>query len=400
MTFDEPRSKILLLAVAQALYSSCVIIVFSTGGLVGLMLAPSKGLATLPITAYVVGSMLAVVPASMLMKRLGRIPIFTVGAVISITGAVLSVWAIYHNFFWLFCAGVALQGVFQATSGFYGFAAIEAASIEDKSIAISWVLTGGVVAAIAGTVIASSTSDLLAPFTFAGSYVAVAVLASSSLIVFAILKLPKPTLAEISGLQRSWGELLHQPKLIIALASAILSYALMNLMMTAAPVAMAAYGFSSSAPAWVIQWHVLAMFVPSFFTGQLIKRFGVELITGIGMAILLIAGVVGLSGITFGHFSVALVLLGLGWNFGFIGGTTMVTACYEPSERAKVQAVNNFGVSLMVAIASASSGQMLSFWGWSSVALTVIPLAAIMLAFIVFMLRGRLKSAVTRFRQR
>ena len=392
MNLATPRAKILLLAIAQALYSCCVIIVFSTGGLVGLMIAPSRGLATLPITAFVVGSMLAVVPASMIMKRLGRIPVFAGGGVISVAGALLSVWAIYHNQFWLFCAGAALQGVFQATSSFYSFAAIEAATPEDKSIAISWVLTGGVVAAIAGTVIASATADWLAPFTFAGSYVAIAILAASSLIVFAVLKLPKPSLAEISGPQRSWPELLQQPKLIIALASAILSYALMNLMMTAAPVAMAACGFSSSAPAWVIQWHVLAMFVPSFFTGQLIKRYGVELITGIGMAILVLAGIVGLTGISFAHFSFALILLGLGWNFGFIGGTTMLTSCYEPSERAKVQAVNNFGVSLMVAIASASSGQMLSFWGWPSVALTVMPLAAIMLAAILWNLKAHYRG--------
>ncbi len=351
------------------------------------MIAPSRGLATLPITAFVVGSMLAVVPASLVMKRLGRIPVFTGGAVISVFGAATSVLAIYQNNFWLFCFGAALQGVFQATSSFYSFAAIEAATPEDKSIAISWVLTGGVVAAVAGTLIATYTSNLLAPFTFAGSYVAAAILAASSLAIFAILKLPRPTLAEISGPQRSWPQLLQQPKLIVALASAILSYALMNLMMTAAPVAMAACGFSASAPTWVIQWHVLAMFVPSFFTGQLIKRYGVELITGIGMVILVTAGIVGLLGITFTHFSVALILLGLGWNFGFIGGTTMLTSCYEPSERAKVQAVNNFGVSLMVAIASAGSGQMLSHWGWPSVALTVTPIAAIMLAVIV--LRSR-----------
>ncbi len=387
MNLEAPRAKILLLALAQSLYSCCVIIVFSTGGLVGLTIAPSRGLATLPITAFVVGSMLAVVPASLLMKRVGRIPVFSGGALISVTGAALSVIAIYQNHFWLFCLGAALQGVFQATSSFYSFAAIEAAKPEDRSIAISWVLTGGVVAAIAGTLIATYTADWLAPFTFAGSYVAAAILAASSLVIFAVLKLPKPTLAEISGPQRSWPQLLQQPKLILAMASAILSYALMNLMMTAAPVAMAACGFGPSAPAWVIQWHVLAMFVPSFFTGQLIKRYGVELITGIGMAILITAGIVGLLGITFTHFSAALILLGFGWNFGFIGGTTMLTSCYEPSERAKVQAVNNFGVSLMVAIASASSGQMLSHWGWPSVALTVMPIASIMLAVIV--LRSR-----------
>jgi predicted MFS family arabinose efflux permease len=389
LNLDRPRSKILLLAAAQALYSCCIIIVFSTGGLVALMVAPAKGLATLPITAFVMGSMLTVVPASMLMKRLGRVPVFAGGAILNILGALLSVAAIYQNQFWLFCLGTALQGVFQATSGFYSFAAIEAANPEDKSIAISWVLTGGVVAAVAGSLIASGTADWLAPFTFAGSYVAVALLAASSLVIFAVLKLPKPSIEEISGPQRSWPQLLRQPKLSLAMASAILAYALMNLMMTAAPVAMSICGFSDSAPSWVIQWHVLAMFVPSFFTGQLIKRYGVELITAIGMAILVLAGMVGISGITFGHFSIALIMLGLGWNFGFIGGTTMLTSCYEPSERAKVQAVNNFGVSLMVAIASASSGQMLSFWGWSSIALTVMPLAALMLAVLLSFLMLR-----------
>jgi MFS family permease len=161
----------------------------------------------------------------------------------------------------------------------------------------------------------------------------------------------------------------------------------MNLMMTAAPVAMAGCGFDNIASGWVIQWHVLAMFVPSFFTGVLIKRYGVNLITGIGMGILITAGIAALLGITFVHFSAALILLGLGWNFGFIGGTTMLTSCYEPAERAKVQAVNNFGVSLMVAIASAGSGQMLEHWGWASVALTVMPIAAVMLVVVV--VRGR-----------
>jgi MFS family permease len=379
---QNPRATILLLAIAQAIYSCCVIIVFSTAGLVGLMISPSKGFATLPVTAFVIGSMIAVVPASMAMRRFGRVPVFAGGAVFSVAGALLCVVAIYQNMFWLFCGGTALQGAFQATSSFYSFAAIEAAGPKDKAIAISWVLTGGVVAAVAGSFIASHTAEWLAPFTFAGSYVAAAILAAASLIVFAVVKLPQPTSAEIGGPQRTWPELLAQPKLIVAMAAAILSYALMNLMMTAAPVAMAGCGFGQADSTSVIQWHVLAMFVPSFFTGQLIKRFGVELITGLGMTILVAAGVAGLLGVTFVHFSVALILLGLGWNFGFIGGTTMLTTCYEPSERAKVQAVNNFGVSTMVAIASASSGQMLSHFGWQSVPLVLFPFALLVLGLL------------------
>ncbi len=385
MTSQNPRTTILLLAIAQSLYSCAVITVFATGPLVGLMLAPSQGYATWPVTSFVVGSMLAVWPASYLMKIYGRKPVFVAGALFSIVGALISVWAIFHNNFALFCIGAALQGVLQATSSFYSFAAAEAAGPEDKSVAISWVLTGGVVAAIAGTLISSNTRDLLAPFTFAGTYVAVVGFALLSLIVFAYLQMAKPTAAEIQGPQRSWPELLRQPKLVIAMATAIFSYALMNLMMTAAPVAMKICGFNVDDSIWVIQWHVLAMFVPSFFTGVLIKRYGVNLITGMGMGILITAGVSALLGITFPHFSIALILLGLGWNFGFIGGTTMLTSTYRPAERAKVQAVNNFGVSLMVALASASSGQMLEHFGWSSVALTVIPIAALVLGIIIWL---------------
>lgn len=385
MSTQAPRTTILLLAIAQSLYSCAVITVFATGPLVGLMLAPNQGYATWPVTSFVVGSMLAVWPASYLMKMFGRKPVFVGGALCSIVGALVSVWAIYHSDFNLFCIGAALQGVLQATSSFYAFTAAEAAGPDDKSVAISWVLTGGVVAAVAGTLISSNTRDLLAPFTFAGTYIAVIVFAVLSLIVFAVLQVAKPTAAEIQGPQRSWPELLAQPKLVIAMATAICSYTLMNLMMTAAPVAMKICGFNVDASIWVIQWHVLAMFVPSFFTGVLIKRYGVNLITAIGMSILITAGIAALLGISFMHFSVALILLGLGWNFGFIGGTTMLTTTYRPAERAKVQAVNNFGVSLMVAIASASSGQMLSQFGWSSVALTVMPIAAIVLGIIIWL---------------
>ena len=384
---QAPRTTILLLAIAQSLYSCAVITVFATGPLVGLMLAPNQGYATWPVTSFVVGSMLAVYPASALMKIYGRKPVFVTGALSSIIGALISVWAIYHSNFYLFCVGAMLQGVLQATSSFYAFTAAEAAGPQDKSVAISWVLTGGVVAAIAGTLISSQTRDLLAPFTFAGTYVAVIVFAVLSLIVFSFMRVAKPSQSEIQGPQRSWPELLHQPKLVIAMATAILSYALMNLMMTAAPVAMKICGFSANDSIWVIQWHVLAMFVPSFFTGLLIKRFGLNLITGIGMAILISAGVAALAGINFANFAIALILLGLGWNFGFIGGTTMLTTTYRPAERTKVQAVNNFGVSLMVAIASAGSGQMLSHFGWASVALIVMPLSAVMLG--VVWLRSR-----------
>jgi MFS family permease len=379
------KQTVFLLAVAQALYSCCTITVFSTAGLVGLAMAPSIGLATVPITTFVIGSMATTIPASFLMRKWGRKPVFMLGAASSIVSAILATWSIFHAAFWPFCVATALQGVFQATSNYYRFAAVEASDPENKSIAISWVLTGGVLAAIAGTLISSASADYFAPFTFAGSYAAAGILALANLLVIATLKIPRPTEQEVSGPQRPWAELLRQPRLIVAMASAVIAYALMNLMMTAAPVAMQMCGFDKNASSWVIQWHVLGMFVPSFFTGLLIKRFGESLITALGMVLLITAGIAGLLGITFGHFAVGLILLGLGWNFGFIGGTTMLTECYRPSERAKVQAANDFGISAMMTVASLSSGQMLSHWGWQSIPLALFPFALVVIALILWL---------------
>ena len=378
------KRNILLLAISQALYSCCVITVFATGSLVGLMLAPNAGLATLPITAFVLGSALTTIPASLIMQRIGRLPVFLTGATVCVAGATLAVFAIFTKNFALFCFATAIQGVFQSTSGFYRFAAVEGASQAMKPMAISWVLTGGVVAAVAGTLISSGTSDLYAPYTFAGSYVAVAFIALIALAVLLLLKLPKPTSEDVHGPRRSWAELLRQPKLIVAMASATLAYGMMNFMMTAAPVAMVGCGFDKTDASWVIQWHVLAMFVPSFFTGQLIGRYGAGKITAAGMAILIGAAIIGLAGITFGNFAVALILLGLGWNFGFIGATTMLTESYKPAERGKVQGANDFIMSSVVALASFSSGKLLAAAGWSYINIAIFPIALLALLLIAW----------------
>lgn len=387
------RRNILLLAVAQALYSCCVITVFATAGLVGLTLAPTPGLATAPITTFVLGSMFATIPASLLMQKIGRPPVFMFGAAMAVLGACLAVWSIFNANFVAFCFATAIYGVFQATSGFYRFAAAESSDADTKSIAISWVLTGGVVAAVAGTVIASRTSDYFPQYVFAGSYAATAFLALANIAVIAMLHLPKQSVSAVSGPARPWSELLQQPRLIVAMASAMISYALMNLMMTAAPVAMIGCGYTKDDASWVIQWHVLAMFVPSFFTGQLIRKFGVEKIVALGMLLLMTAAGAGLLGITFGHFAVALMLLGLGWNFGFIGGTAMLTDCYRDTERGKVQAANDFGISLLMAIASLSSGILLADFGWASVPLAIFPPAAIALAMLAWLVVQQPRAA-------
>lgn len=385
---SEARRNILLLATGQALYSSCIIIVFATAALVGLNIAPSPGLATVPVTSFVLGAMFTTIPASLAMQKFGRTPIFKLGAVIALLGALLAAWSIWTSNFIIFCFAAAALGVFQATSGFYRFAAAESADEGSKPIAISWVLTGGVVAAVLGTLIAINTNDLFPAHKYAGAYLAAAVLALANLAVMFLLRLPPPVIDQTEGPARSWPELLRQPKLIVAMASAMIAYALMNLMMTAAPVAMVGCGFTGNDASWVIQWHVLAMFVPSFFTGQLIKRYGAALITASGMTLLIAAAAVGFAGITFVHFSLALIILGLGWNFGFIGATTLLTECYRPTERGKVQAANDFGISLLMAIASASSGQLLAHFGWPSISMALFPAASVALLMIAWLALG------------
>jgi MFS family permease len=380
----QARRNALILAAAQALYSSTTVILIATGGLVGLMLAPAPEWATLPISAFVIGTMLMTIPASFLMRRFGRVPGFIAGAAAGLAGALLAIAAIWMQSFALFCAAAMLQGVFQAFSQYFRFAAADAASEAFRPKAISWVMTGGIVAAVFGTLIVIQTSEWLAPLTFAGCYVMSAILAVATAITVSFLNIPKPSAASVAGENRPWAELLRQPRLVAAMASATLAYAMMNLMMTATPIAMKFCGFDQKQSSWVIQWHVLAMFVPSFFTGSIIKRFGAAPVCLAGAAVLALAGVVSLMGIGFMHFAAALVLLGLGWNFGFIGGTAMLTESYKPAERAKVQAANDFCISAAMAVASLSSGKLLGSFGWHSVALALFPMAALAMAMLLW----------------
>lgn len=385
MTGDAgARRNVLILAIAQGLYSSAIVILIATSGLVGVMLAPSKDWATLPVSAFVVGAAISTIPASLIMQRFGRRNGFLLGTFAGFIGALLAIFAIFIRDFTLFCLAAALHGTFQASSGFFRFAAADISSAAFKPKAISWVMTGGVAAAVFGTLLVISTTDLLAPVAFAGCYVASAGLALATLIVLTFLDIPNQAPSVAEGPARPFGELLRQPRLIVAVACAVLAYGMMNLMMTATPIAMIDCGFDLAASSWVIQWHVLAMFVPSFFTGHLIARFGVTAICATGMVLLAGAGVAGLLGIGFGHFAAALILLGLGWNFGFIGGTTMLTDCYRPTERGKVQALNDFSISATMAVASLSSGKLLSAIGWDAVSIALFPMAALALGLIAW----------------
>lgn len=381
---DDASSKrnAIVLSVAQALYSSGTVVLIATAGLVGTELAPHRGWATVPVSTFVIGTMVSTIPASMLMRRYGRKSGFIGGAVIGLAAAVLSVAAIYLRSFALFAFSTALHGCFQASSQYFRFAAADGASVAFRPKAISWVLIGGVAAALFGTVIVMNTVSALAPVLFAGCYVASGVLAALTIVTLMFLRTPRVQ-EEREQNPRPLVEILHQPKLIVAIVCGMMSYGMMNLVMTATPIAMLGCGFTVGQSSWVIQWHVLAMFVPSFFTGNLISRFGAERVTSAGMVVLAAAGATALAGLHFANFAFALVFLGLGWNFGFIGATTLVTECYRPAERNKVQAVNDFAIFTTVAIASLTSGRLLDSLGWWAVNYAVFPMVAVAL-FLMF----------------
>ncbi|MGE0006576.1 MAG: MFS transporter [Parvibaculaceae bacterium] len=395
VAFDDARARrnALVLALGQALYGSATVIMFTTAGLIGVQIAPSKAWATLPISAFVIGTAASTIPAAMLMKKIGRRPGFMLGAGVGTIGALIGLYAIYARDFPLFILATVLQGVYQAFAQHSRFAAADMASPAFRAKAISWVMTGGVAAGLIGTSLVMLTTDLLAPVTFAGCYVAMAVICAVAVAVMGFVDIPRKEESVSIGATRPLPQIVKQPRFIVAVLAATLSYGMMNLVMTAAPIAMIDCGFTTASAAWVIQWHVLAMYVPSFFTGRIIGRFGAEKVCATGLVLLGCAASAGLLGIGFGHFAVGLVLLGLGWNFGFIGGTTLLTECYRPAEREKVQGLNDFAVFGTVAVASLTSGKLLDWFGWSAVNVAIFPTVALALTLILWAMVRRRRTA-------
>ncbi len=375
-----------VLAVAQALYGSTTTALVATAGLVGSQLAPNPFWATMPMTAMIIGTAATTYPQSQLMRRIGRRAGFMLAALVGAAGSLTGVAAIFIRSFELMLLGSFLMGVYQASSSYYRFAAADLASPAFRPKAISWVMTGGVVAALLGTVMVMYTVDWFAPVTFAGTWAAMAGLALAATCVLALVDIPKQD-ATLTASGRPLGQIASQPSYIVAAGVAMMSYGIMVLVMTATPVAMLGCGFTVQDSSWVIQWHALAMFVPSFFTGMLISRFGAERISMIGMGLLVLAAVSGLMGIRFENFAVGLILLGIGWNFGFIGGTTLLTSTYEPLERNKAQGLNDLLVFGTTTITSLSAGALLAGAGWNAVNWAVLPLAAIGVALIVWLWR-------------
>ena len=379
---DDARARrnVRVLICAQAFLGAQMAMLFVVGGLAGQMLASNICFATLPISLIVLGSMFAANPLSAIMQRHGRRAGFLIGAGAGALGSAIGALGLWHGSFAALLLGSAITGIYMSAQGFYRFAAADTASEAYRPKAISYVMAGGLASAIIGPQLVKVTAEAFV-VPFMGTYLAVTVINLSGAILFAFLDIPTPAVPTADSPRgRTRLELLRTPRIAVAVICAAVSYALMNLVMTSTPLAVVGCGFTAGNAADVVTGHVLAMFAPSFFTGHLIARFGVERIMGTGLLILACAGLVALQGVTLGNFFVALILLGLGWNFGFIGATTMLAGAHAPHERGRMQGMNDLIVFGAVSLDSLSSGGLMNcsggdaVTGWTSVNLAMVPL--------------------------
>lgn len=375
----SPRALHLLFA-AQSLGGASPPIIISLGGLVGQQLSADPTAATLPVSLYQLGLALSTLPAAWVMQRHGRRPAYVLGAVLGVLSGLIAAQGIAQQDFVLFCLGTALAGFYAACVQSYRFAAIDA--VGDPGLqarAISRVMLGGLIAAVIGPQLVIWTRDALPMTPFAGSFYGQAALALLALPLLLALRLPLPTQASVSGPARPLGAIVRTPQFIVACTAGVVSYGLMAFLMTATPMAMVGCGFSVGEAALGVQWHVLAMFAPSFVTGRLMARWGKLPVTALGLLLTGASGVIALMGLELLHFWGALILLGVGWNFSFIGATALLTESYRPTERAKVQALNDFLVFGTVALASFGSGRLLHTAGWDAINAGMLPLVAAVL---------------------
>lgn len=381
------RRNILVLALAQTLGASNGPIIISLGGLVGEKLSGDVAIATLPVSLYNLGLALGTLPAAMIMRSFGRRSGYILGAATGLVAGSIATAGIVMASFLVFCTGTFLAGFYASYVQSYRFAAADGVSGTLKGKAISAVMVGGLAAAILGPQLVVWTRESIPALPFAGSFISQAALALLAIPVLLMLRTSDNASgrgAAPADTGRPLGQILQSPRYLLAVAAGVVSYGLMTFIMTAAPIAMVHMGHSVDHAALGIQWHVLAMFGPSFFTGRLMARFGKERITAIGLLIIAASALVALSGLDVGHFWVSLTLLGIGWNFGFLGATAMVTDCHSPAERAKAQGANDFIVFGTVAVASFSSGALLNSSGWSILNWIVLPAVAIILVPLVW----------------
>ncbi len=386
--------NVFLLVLAQALMMSVNSLMVTSAAIIGNHLAINKALATLPLALHFVAVMSTTIPASMLMGVIGRKPGFLIATAIGLVGAGFGVAGIYQHSFWLFCIGAIGVGIYTGFGNYFRFAAIEVSPPGMKNTAISYVLAGGVLAALIGPNLANLSKDVFA-IAYLGTVASIAVLYTLNGINFLYMKLPKPQPREFRQNTRPMIAIMRQPAFIVAVASAAIGYSIMVFLMTATPLEMTHQHHPFSDVAFVIQWHVLGMFVPSFFTGHLINRFGARRIIVCGIALMIACVTVNFSGGSVWHFWAALLILGVGWNFMFIGGSSLLTDTYIGAESAKAQAFNDFVVFSAAAASSFGAGALLHTFGWQLVNYAVVPLIVVALAAHAWLWFYRRGSQVT-----
>ena len=381
--------RLLLLTLCQGLLLVNNVVFIAVNGLVGLALAPTAWLATLPITAYVAGGALATGVVARHQRRFGRQRTFQIGLLVAIASAGVCAYAALSRNFWLLTAATLVAGYYNANGSLYRFAAVELVKPEFKERAISWVLAGGIIGGVVGPNLASWSRDAMAQ-PFAGAYLALMGVGALSLLIMAFIPFPALPGQGSTGLQgRPTAEIVRQPVFIIAAAGCAIGYGVMNLLMAATPIAMAQCSHPFSATALVLEWHVLGMYAPSFFTGKLVRRFGVLPIMGIGLALNIVCVIFALNGTDVMHFLGALLVLGVGWNFLYIGASTLATEAWRPEERTRGQAALDFCVYATMTLTSFASGALVTTGGWTAMNLGSLLPIALLAAALVWLWRLR-----------
>jgi predicted MFS family arabinose efflux permease len=384
---DRARRALPFLVWAQAVLGAQMTVHFILGGLAGNLLADNKALSTLPISMIVLGAMISAPLMARLMAHHGRRTGFIAGAAAGAAGGALSAQAVITHSFPMLLAGAFVTGIYMAAHNFYRFAAADMTSRDFRPKAISWVMVGGLVAAVLGPQLVVWFKDALEPVPYAGAYRAMVVLNLVGVLPMFLLDIPTPPRGPRGQREgRPWSEILAQRRVVVAMLCAMVAYAMMNLVMTSTPLAMVQCGFGTDDAAGVVRAHVLAMFAPSFFTGRLIARYRSPRIIAVGLAILLAGAMVALAGIELHHFTLGLVLIGVGWNFAFIGATTMLAGAHLPEEQARVQGLNDFLVMGLVTMGSLSSGALMSHLGWEAVNLAAIPVVSLAAAALIWLI--------------
>ncbi|TNB81496.1 MFS transporter [Pseudomonas sp. Fig-3] len=365
-------SNVARLAIAQALAGANSTVVYATGAIIGNMLAPRPSLATLPISVFVIGMALATLPIGYVGRRFGRRVAFLIGNACGVIVGLLAAYALWTASFGLFCIAMLFGGAYAAVVLTFRFAAAECVDEQSRARALSMVLAGGVAAGVLGPQLVNATMDV-SPHTFAITYIAAAGFALLSAWVLLGVRFIRPAPTSVSLQTRPVGAVIRQPRFIVAMLCGVVSYMMMNFIMTSAPLAMDLCGITRVNSNFGIEMHVIAMYAPSFFTGRLINRFGAPFIIQCGLVLIGAAALAGMAGMSIGHFWLALVLLGIGWNFGFLGASALVLTCHAREDGPRVQAINDFVVFGTMVVGSFLSGGLLDIFGWSTVSGMILP---------------------------